>query len=196
MSYPVTGGILLCVFAHLSSSLSGDKLNATDGDVLRLPRRHHANGRRSHQAPQLNCRGGSPGCRDKPSVVEGYNEASRHHEDEQVILAATRRADYYLEVGKDSGSSIGTSGQRRREGDDHSTGFPSLLDVLNAIYLFLALVGACCTCCCCCLLCLPKKDDKDDYELRTIVFRDPQGNERIFRFHPQDERATKDEPLP
>ncbi|KAL1430736.1 hypothetical protein MTO96_002339 [Rhipicephalus appendiculatus] len=98
-----------------------------------------------------------------------------------VLLCPTQQPGDYLEVTeKDVGSWLGTSGQQGHDGDDHSAdAFPSLLDILNVIYIILAIIGACCACCCCCLLCLP---EKDDYQLRTIVMRDPHGNEKVYRF--------------
>ncbi|KAL1430734.1 hypothetical protein MTO96_002337 [Rhipicephalus appendiculatus] len=67
MIYAVAGGILFCMLAHLSSCSSGDELNVRDGKVLPLPQGQHTTGRRSHTVPQLNCRGGSGDCQDKPS---------------------------------------------------------------------------------------------------------------------------------
>ncbi|KAL1467663.1 hypothetical protein MTO96_025967, partial [Rhipicephalus appendiculatus] len=75
-SYTATAAVLLCVFTHLSSCLTGDRVKLKEVQVLTLRQGQYTTGRRSHPVPQLNCRGGSAGCQDQPSVVQCYNRGT------------------------------------------------------------------------------------------------------------------------
>ncbi|XP_077498393.1 uncharacterized protein LOC144109460 isoform X2 [Amblyomma americanum] len=71
-----TLGVLIALFIAPSFGWQGDRVRLRDVEVLTLRQGQYTTGRRSHPVPQLNCRGGSAGCRDAPSVVQCYNRGS------------------------------------------------------------------------------------------------------------------------
>ncbi|KAH7935134.1 hypothetical protein HPB52_004483 [Rhipicephalus sanguineus] len=82
--------VVPCVLAF-----AGDELNVRDGKVLPLPQGQHTTGLPSHQVPQLNCRGGSAGCQDQPSVVEGYNRGSDGHDEQWECKAEMKETQKF-----------------------------------------------------------------------------------------------------
>ncbi|KAL1439441.1 hypothetical protein MTO96_010255 [Rhipicephalus appendiculatus] len=76
MRCTVATAVLLCILANLSDCLSGDKVKLADVQVLTFQQGLYTTGRRSRSVPQLNCRGGSAGCQDQPSVVQCYNRGT------------------------------------------------------------------------------------------------------------------------
>ncbi|KAH7935519.1 hypothetical protein HPB52_009508 [Rhipicephalus sanguineus] len=77
MRCTVANAVLLCILVNLSDCLSGDKVKLADVEFLTFRQGLYTTGRRSHSSvPQLNCRGGSAGCQDQPSVVQCYNRGT------------------------------------------------------------------------------------------------------------------------
>lgn len=72
----IVGCLVLCVV----SVDAGDKVKLKDVQTLTLTKGRYTTGRRSSPIPQLNCIGGSAGCRDTPSVVQCYNRGSDGHD--------------------------------------------------------------------------------------------------------------------
>ncbi|KAH6927989.1 hypothetical protein HPB50_010292 [Hyalomma asiaticum] len=168
--------VLLCLFAHISSSWPGDKVKLTKVQVLTLRRWHYTTARRSHPVPQLNCRGGSAGCRDQPSVVQCYNRGTDGVDVQWECKAAMKRSqkfgfiqvtcegydyprdiyilmgscglEYYLEIaGRDGGSSYGTRGQHRwREDHDSTITFPSFWDFVLIVLVAIVVYALACWC--------------------------------------------------
>ncbi|XP_054931125.1 store-operated calcium entry-associated regulatory factor-like isoform X3 [Dermacentor andersoni] len=180
MRHTFVFGALLCLFSHPSDSLSGDKVRLKDVQVLTLRQGQYTTGRRSHPVPQLNCRGGSAGCEDQPSVVQCYNRGSDGRDtqweckaemkksqkfgliqvtcegydypQDEYILVGSCGLEYYLErTGFFSGSSPSVSGQHRHNGYTRST--RAFWSFVNVIFFVLAALGFCVFCLCCLFLC-------------------------------------------
>ncbi|XP_070382097.1 store-operated calcium entry-associated regulatory factor-like isoform X2 [Dermacentor albipictus] len=179
MRHTFVFGALLCLFSHPSDSLSDDKVRLKDVQVLTLRQGQYTTGRRSHPVPQLNCRGGSAGCQDQPSVVQCYNRGSDGRDaqweckaemkksqkfgliqvtcegydypQDEYILVGSCGLEYYLErTGFFSGSSPSV-GQHRHNGHARSTS--AFWSLLNVIFFVLAALGFCFFCLCCLYLC-------------------------------------------
>ncbi|XP_070382103.1 store-operated calcium entry-associated regulatory factor-like [Dermacentor albipictus] len=194
MRHTVTVGAFLSLFAHLTDGVTGDKVRLKDVQVLTLRQGQYTTGRRSHPVPQLNCRGGSAGCQDQPSVVQCYNRGSDGRDtqweckadmksqkfgliqvtcegydfpqDEYVLLGSCR-LEYYLERTEFGGGSLPSvpAHQRHREEDLSSE---TLLNFVNAIIFVLAAIGFCFVCLCCMALCAESADRHSHTQLVIV----------------------------
>ncbi|XP_075722177.1 store-operated calcium entry-associated regulatory factor-like [Rhipicephalus microplus] len=183
MSYIATTVVFLSVFAHPSSCFSGDRVKLTDVQTLTLRQGQYTTGRRSHPVPQLNCRGGSAGCQDQPSVVQCYNRGTDGRDvqweckaemkrsqkfgllqvtcegydytQDEYILVGSCGLEYYLEKTSYGGrSSNGANGLHRPRAHHILTRPTSGIPLLwNVIFSLLSVFGSCCLCLCCLSLC-------------------------------------------
>ncbi|KAL1485743.1 hypothetical protein MTO96_047232, partial [Rhipicephalus appendiculatus] len=62
---------------------------------LTLQQGQYTSGRRSHPVPQLNCRGGSAGCQDQPSVVQCYNRGTDGRDVQWECKAEMKRSQKF-----------------------------------------------------------------------------------------------------
>nr|XP_037288936.1 store-operated calcium entry-associated regulatory factor-like [Rhipicephalus microplus] len=72
-----------------------DKVKLKDVQVLTLQQGQYTAGRRSHPVPQLNCRGGSAGCRNQPSVVQCYNRGTDGQDVQWECKAEMKRSQKF-----------------------------------------------------------------------------------------------------
>ncbi|KAH6941693.1 hypothetical protein HPB50_022685 [Hyalomma asiaticum] len=163
-----------------SADATSDKVRLKDVQALTLRLGQYTTGRRSHPVPQLNCRGGSAGCRDQPSVVQCYNRGTDGRDvqwecktemkrsqkfgliqvtcegydypQDEYILVGSCGLEYYLErTGHGRRSSLPARGQRiYKERHSSARRFPSFV---SAIFVVLAALGFCALCLCCVSVC-------------------------------------------
>lgn len=171
---------VLCLCAHHSSGLYRDRVKLRDVQALTLRLGQYTTGRRSHPVPQLNCRGGSAGCRHQPSVVQCYNRGTNGRDvqweckaemkrsqkfgliqvtcegydypQDEYILVGSCGLEYYLErTGHGRRSSLAARGQQiYKKHHSSSRRFPSFV---SAIFVVLAALGFCALCLCCVSVC-------------------------------------------
>ncbi|KAL1439438.1 hypothetical protein MTO96_010252 [Rhipicephalus appendiculatus] len=209
----VAVSVLLCLLTLIPSCSSDDKVKLTEVQVLTFRQGLYTTSRRSHSVPQLNCRGGSAGCIDQPTVIECYNRGTSGQDVQWDCKAEMNKSqelgttqvkcegydnpqDEYLEYtleekGCDDCSNDDSRGQKGPiEDRPTASALPSAMDFLNAIYLILAVIGTCVVCTCCCALLCPEKSDK--YKLSGVVLQDKEGNQKVVNIPPRKQGTIEE----